>query len=78
LSPDLVNSIPGRDLHGFSWLSDDLIGELPAEWNWLVGISDPAIDPAIAHFTDGIPTMPGFENCAYADEWREELNRWAA
>lgn len=78
LTVDLVNSAPGRDLHAFGWLSDDLIGELPAEWNWLVGHSAPALDPAIVHFTDGIPTMPGYENCAFADEWREELMRWAA
>jgi lipopolysaccharide biosynthesis glycosyltransferase len=78
LSPELVNSIPGRDLHAFSWLPDNLIGELPPEWNWLAGISDPNIDPAIVHFTNGVPTMPGFENSPFAAEWREELNRWAA
>lgn len=78
LTVDLVNSVPGRDLHRFCWLEDDQIGELSAEWNWLVGHSDPAIDPTIVHFTDGIPTMPGYENCAFADEWRGELERWAA
>jgi len=36
------------------------------------------IDPAIVHFTDGIPTMAGYEDCAFADEWRAELERWAA
>lgn len=78
LTVDLVNSVPGRDLHRFCWLEDDQIGELSTEWNWLVGHSDPSIDPTIVHFTDGIPTMPGYENCAYADEWRDELERWAA
>ncbi len=78
LTLDYINSAPGRDLHAFKWLDDDLIGELPAEWNWLVGHSDPSIDPSIVHFTDGVPTMPERENCAYADEWRGELMRWAA
>ena len=78
LTINMINSVPGRDLHAFSWLQDDLIGELPAQWNWLVGHSDPAIDPAIVHFTDGIPTMPGYENCAFAADWRRELKRWAA
>jgi hypothetical protein len=76
LTFNLVNSVPGRDLHRFCWLKDGEIGELPAEWNWLVGHSDPAVDPALVHFTDGIPTMPGYEDCAFADEWRRELRRW--
>lgn len=75
---NIVNTLPGRDLHRFCWLKDDLIGELHCRWNWLVGHSDPMIDPAIVHFTDGIPTMQGHEDCAYADEWRAELERWAA
>lgn len=78
LTPELVNTVPGRDLHAFSWLADDLIGELPPEWNWLVGHSDAAItDPAIVHFTDGFPLMPGYEDQPFADEWRTELSVWA-
>jgi hypothetical protein len=78
LSLDLINSAPGRDLHRFCWLADNEIGALPAEWNWLAGHSSTAIDPAIVHFTDGIPLMTGYENSAFAQEWRDELNRWAA
>lgn len=78
LTVEMVNSAPGRDLHAFSWLPDDLIGDLPHAWNWLAGHSDPAIDPAIVHFTDGIPTMPGYETTAFAAEWQAELVRWAA
>jgi hypothetical protein len=78
LTPELVNTVPGRDLHRFCWLDDDDIGELPPEWNYLVGHSDPAIDPAIVHFTDGIPPMAGYEHCEYADEWNAELENWAA
>jgi hypothetical protein len=78
LTTDLVNSVPGRDLHRFCWLDDAQIGALEPKWNWLVGHSDPAIDPAIVHFTDGVPSMPGYENCAFADEWRGHLNARAA
>lgn len=78
LTVELVNTVPGRDLHRFCWIEDDLIGELDASWNWLVGHSDPEIEPDIAHFTDGIPTMPGYDDCAYAEEWRAELYRWAS
>lgn len=78
LTLDLINTVPGRDLHRFCWLDDAEIGDLNVRWNWLVGHSDPAIEPAIVHFTDGIPTMPGYEDCAYADEWRAAMERWAA
>lgn len=73
----LVNTVPGRDLHRFCWLEDHEIGELPPEWNFLVGHSDPAINPQVVHFTEGCPDMPGYANVAYADEWRVELARWA-
>ncbi|BCH33138.1 hypothetical protein MesoLjLc_50680 [Mesorhizobium sp. L-8-10] len=78
LTLELINTVPGRDLHAFCWLDDSLIGELDASWNWLVGHSDPEIEPDIVHFTEGTPAMSGYENCAYAEEWRAELERWAA
>lgn len=78
LTVEMVNSLPGRDLHRFCWLQDDEIGEIDPEWNFLVGHTDPAIDPKVVHFTDGVPDMPGYENCAFADEWRAELAKWAA
>jgi hypothetical protein len=78
LTLDLINTAPGRDLHRFCWLPDDLIGELPPEYNFLVGHSDPAIDPICVHFTDGTPDMPGYEGCAWAAEWRAEVARRAA
>ena len=78
LTVDLVNTVPGRDLHRFCWLDDDLIGDLDPSWNWLAGHSDPAIDPRIVHHTEGSPCMAGYESAPYADEWRAELEDWAA
>ncbi len=73
---DLVhhaNRWPKYDLHRLSWLADELIGELPVEWNWLAGVSAASVEPKAVHFTLGLPRMAGYENCAYADQWREEL-----
>lgn len=78
LTPEFVNALPGRDLHRFCWLQDEEIGDLPPEWNFLVGHSDPTIEPKAVHFTDGVPDMAGYENTPFADEWRAELERWAA
>ncbi|BAQ18325.1 hypothetical protein [Methyloceanibacter caenitepidi] len=78
LTLELINGVPGRDLHRFCWLEGEHIGELEPSWNWLAGHSDPAIEPNIVHFTDGVPSMTGYEDTPYADEWRLELERWAA
>jgi hypothetical protein len=78
LTIEMINTLPGRDLHRLCWLDDDLIGELSPEWNFLVGTSDPAIVPRVVHFTEGTPDLAGYENVPYADEWRAELMRWAA
>jgi len=77
LTPDVVNTLPGRDLHRFAWLRDHEIGELGPEYNFLVGHTDPAIDPLVVHHTEGTPDMPGYENVAYADEWRAARDAWA-
>lgn len=52
-----MNCWPGRDLHAFKWLNDDEIGELPKEWNHLVGVNPPeeARDAKILHYTLGGP-----------------------
>ncbi len=69
LTVDLVNTVPGRDLHRFCWLNDALVGALPLGWNWLEGYSAPLADPSLVHFTSGVPDMPGYEHVAFADEW---------
>ncbi len=77
LTIDMVNTVPGRDLHRFFWLDDEQIGELDASWNWLAGHSSTDIDPAIVHFTEGLPNMTGYEDSEFADEWWAELAGWA-
>lgn len=75
LTLGLINEAPGRDLHRFCWIdNDNLIGELPVEWNWLVGHSDPEIVPKNVHFTDGIPLMEGYADVAFADEFMATLH----
>jgi len=78
LTVDLINTLPGRELHRFSWLDDGDIGALDAGWNYLVGVSPPCDRVHIAHFTLGTPDMPGFYYSEFADEWRNELERCAA
>ena len=73
LSPDYVNTASGLDLHQFKWLSnDELIGEIPARWNHLVGYHPPRGDASLVHYTLGGPYFDEFSACEYADEWRRE------
>lgn len=70
LTLDLMNNATGKDLHGFCWLEDHHIGALPQTWNFLVGESARDADPSVVHFTNGVPSMTGYENVRFADEWR--------
>lgn len=75
---DIANNWTGKDLHRFSWLKDNEIGELPIDFNYLVNYhsNEDSAEPAIVHFTEGIPTMSGYESCEYSHEWFDELNSW--
>jgi hypothetical protein len=65
LTLDMVNTLPGRDLHRFCWLEDHEIGSLPIEWNYLVGEAMPVVRPKILHYTIGTPELT-------APEWLNE------
>ena len=76
---DDVNNKPGSWLHGFGWLAENEIGELPKEWNWLEGWDKPGETlPAIIHYTRGGPWFQHWRHVDYADLWvteREGLSR---
>ena len=73
LSAAYVNSASGLDLHRFKLVRDESIGELPIEWNWLVGEYKHNAKAKIVHYTLGGPWFKQYRNCAYAKEWRNEL-----
>lgn len=73
LTVEKVNTWSGRALHQFKWLEEHEIGELPCEWNHLVGVNAPDPYAKLAHFTLGVPSMDGYERCEHSDEWRSYL-----
>ena len=80
LTPELLNEESPKFLHRFSWLDDNEIGELPLEYNWLVGWYKEPQDgtPKILHYTEGGPWFKDKTNCEYAKEWldmRDEMFR---
>ena len=73
LTPGYVNAASGLELHQFKWLENDsLIGQLPSEWNHLVGYDPPNKSAAFAHFTIGGPYFPSYADCEFSAEWRAE------
>lgn len=66
-----VNNWTGEALHAIKWLPDNLIGNIPVEWNYLVGQTDPSKVkyPKNVHFTLGTPDMPECAEVPYAVEW---------
>lgn len=80
LTPAIVNAASPAWLHRFEWLpDDDLIGELPLEWNFLEGEYPlPDTVPNAIHFTNGGPWFDAWQGVAYADLWRQEEQRYRA
>lgn len=56
---------------GFEWATS--VGEIPGEWNHLVGYDVPRKDAKIVHFTQGIPCFAETSSTEYEKEWMEEL-----
>lgn len=75
IGPIEVNTRPGRWLHGFSWLKDDQIGDLPPAWNWLSGVNPPDPDPKAVHYTLGGPWFADWQTVPFGDEWRSECRK---
>lgn len=79
LTVDLVNTVPGRDLHRFCWLEDDEIGELPITCNYLVDVSDKLDDDVvkIVHWTLGGPELLQGQDMQFKDEFYKVAHDWA-
>jgi len=70
LTPDYVNKASGLELHQFKWLEGDhLIGDLPLEWNWLVGEYEFKDDVKNVHYTKGGPWFEDYKECDYSKDW---------
>ena len=74
LTPDYVNKASGLELHQFKWLEGDhLIGDLPLEWNWLVGEYEHKDDVNNVHYTKGGPWFEEYARCDYSQDWFKNL-----
>jgi lipopolysaccharide biosynthesis glycosyltransferase len=72
LTPEFVQQSTGAELHRFTWIQDEQIGDLPAEWNWLPDEYGPNINADLLHYTLGAPCFHDFATTPMADEWHRE------
>jgi lipopolysaccharide biosynthesis glycosyltransferase len=72
VTPKFVQNATGAELHRFTWLKDERIGELPAEWNWLPDEYGENPDAKLLHYTLGTPSFHEFANTPMGSEWHRE------
>jgi lipopolysaccharide biosynthesis glycosyltransferase len=72
LTPEFVAQSPGSLLHRFGWLKDDQIGELPQEWNALVGEQDISC-ANLLHYTLGVPGIQYYQHSPGSEHWHRAL-----
>lgn len=70
LTPEVVNGMSGKYLHQFEWTNS--IGDLPTEWNHLVGEYPENPEARVVHFTLGTPCFKGYEEQEWSKEWHHE------
>ncbi|XRB15118.1 hexosyltransferase [Pseudoscourfieldia marina] len=84
LDLDMITKEGGSYLHRFAWIKDDdLIGEVPFTWNFLIDwydVSDvkgyPEVKADAVHYTDGGPYFPDYRTVDYSQEWLDELKEY--
>ena len=69
LSKEYVETATGLELHQFKWTHEENVGELPLEWNRLVGEYDYNKNAKNVHWTLGGPYFKDYAKSDYADEW---------
>jgi lipopolysaccharide biosynthesis glycosyltransferase len=72
LTPAYIQKSTGAHLHRFEWTTDDRVGELPPEWNWLPDEYGENPDAKLLHYTLGTPCFHEFATTPMADEWHRE------
>ena len=72
LTPQFIEKATGAELHRFTWISDDRIGALPVEWNWLPDEFGADVNAKLLHYTLGAPCFHEFATTPQADEWHRE------
>lgn len=71
LTPEFVSEATSGQLFGLAWAAS--VGEIPGEWNHLIGYDAPNPDAKMVHFTKGLPCFPEITGAdrEHGDEWNQ-------
>ena len=72
VTPEFIQKSTGAQLHRFTWLADELVGELPVEWNWLPDEFGENANAKLLHYTLGTPSFHEFATTPMGNEWHRE------
>jgi hypothetical protein len=72
ITPEFIETATGAQLHRFTWLSDDLVGEIPKVWNWLPDEFGANPEAKLLHWTLGAPCFHEYATVPMAEEWHRE------
>jgi lipopolysaccharide biosynthesis glycosyltransferase len=73
VTPEFIQNATGAEVHRFTWLTDDKIGELPLEWNWLDIEYNHNPNAKLVHYTLGTPCFHEFADTGnFSNEWHRE------
>jgi lipopolysaccharide biosynthesis glycosyltransferase len=75
LTPEFIQRQPGSFLHRFSWLNDELIGDLSAEWNWLAIEYPENPNAKLIHYTLGTPCFKDYAKEPMSNIWHDAYCR---
>ena len=68
LTPEYIER--AENLHTIGWTG--AIGTFPERWNHCVGYAAPSDDPALIHYTMGVPAFKKTMDCEHQDKWMAE------
>lgn len=75
VTPEWIDD-PANNPFRYPWLEgggdSPEIGDLPTEWNHLVGYDKPRSDAKLVHYTMGVPAFDECRMCEYAEAWLQE------
>ena len=70
LTPEYIEKADG--LHQIKWCTEDEIGDLPREWNHLVGYDKRRNDARLIHYTQGVPCFEETIDSEHVEPWHKE------
>ncbi len=72
---ELTNTALGSELHSFSWLKDEDIGDISERWHFVPDHSEQRYEKEhikAIHYTHGGPWFPEMRECKYSEIWKSE------